>query len=131
VWIATVNPDGKKMKALESEGAVIIGVPEKNGRVDLKELMRELGKREIVSVLLEGGATLFTNALEEGLVDRIALFYAPIILGGAGRYSLVHGEGVKSIDRAIRIRDFSFTPMTDKPAKFFSENIFIEGYINK
>ncbi len=113
VWIATINPDGGKAKALENEGANIIGLPEKNGAVNLKELMKELGKREIVSALLEGGSTLFTSMLNDGLIDKVALFYAPIIVGGPSRYSLIQGEGVKSIDKAMRLEDFSVTIMAE------------------
>lgn len=131
VLIAACHDDARKRKALENEGATVIILPEKNKMVDLKELMKELGKRETVSALIEGGATIFTMALEEGLVDKVALFYAPIILGGSGRFSLAHGEGVKSIEKAIRLRDFSITPIDEKPVKLFAENVLIEGYVSK
>lgn len=69
---------------LESLGAEV--VPCGNGpRVDLHLALEELGKRQIASVLLEGGGTLNGAMLENGLVDKIVLFFAPKIIGGAER----------------------------------------------
>jgi diaminohydroxyphosphoribosylaminopyrimidine deaminase/5-amino-6-(5-phosphoribosylamino)uracil reductase len=52
--------------------------------VDLCETMRELGRREILNVLLEAGAELNGAALEAGIVDKMILFYAPRIMGTGG-----------------------------------------------
>ncbi|HBI26777.1 MAG TPA: riboflavin biosynthesis protein RibD, partial [Peptococcaceae bacterium] len=51
-------------------------------RVDLVTLMQKLGKREITSLLLEGGPTVNTSALEAGLIDKFVFFQAPLIIGG-------------------------------------------------
>jgi diaminohydroxyphosphoribosylaminopyrimidine deaminase / 5-amino-6-(5-phosphoribosylamino)uracil reductase len=50
----------------------------------LPDVVAQLGKLQLTSVLLEGGQRLFTSALEKGLVDRLVLFYAPRFLGEAG-----------------------------------------------
>jgi len=71
----------KRVAKLEQAGAEIIYVPEKEGRVDLSELMCQLGSRDIMSVLVEGGSRLVGGLLEEGLVDKLLFFYAPKILG--------------------------------------------------
>ena len=52
-----------------------------DGRPDLAEVMRRLGKHEITSVLIEGGATVNWTALSSGVVDKLFLYYAPKILG--------------------------------------------------
>ena len=52
--------------------------------MDLHTVVRELGKREILNVLLESGAELNGAALESGIVDKMILFYAPKIMGTGG-----------------------------------------------
>ncbi len=87
----------KRVAKLEQAGAEIIYVPEKEGRVDLSELMRQLGSRDIMSVLVEGGSRLVGGLLEEGLVDKILFFYAPKILGDDQALSAISGMKAESI----------------------------------
>ena len=79
------------------------------GKVNLGVLMKKLGERGIVSVLLEGGAQLNASALRERLVDRLLFFYAPKIAGGAKAPGVIGGEGVRRMRDAapvelVRIR---------------------------
>jgi diaminohydroxyphosphoribosylaminopyrimidine deaminase/5-amino-6-(5-phosphoribosylamino)uracil reductase len=60
---------------------VLIVPPDANGQVDLKQLLKALGEREITSVLVEGGAETITSFLRLGLADRIIAIIAPKILG--------------------------------------------------
>ena len=53
------------------------------GRPDLRAVLRELGQRDILSVLLEAGSTLNGAALAAGVVDKLVLFYAPKFAGRA------------------------------------------------
>ncbi len=131
VLIATASGDEKKARELENEGATIIYVREKNKKVDLAELMRELGKRDVVSVLLEGGAAIFADALKEGVVDKVALFYAPIILGGASRYSITGDGSGSSLAKAMMLESVSFTAVVQEGGKARSENFLVEGYIRR
>ena len=59
--------------------------------------LAELGRREITSMLLEGGPTLAGSFLDAGEVDELRLFIAPIVLGGAGARPLAGGEGAPLI----------------------------------
>ena len=76
--------DSPKARALRKAGVEIACVPAPRGRVDLKAVLRELGKREMLSLLLEAGADLNGAALEAGIVDKMILFYAPKIMGTGG-----------------------------------------------
>ncbi|GMT41768.1 MAG: riboflavin biosynthesis protein RibD [bacterium] len=118
---AGTDAPASRLKPLEQKGAEILRIGLKNDRVNLKELMKALAKMNVVSILLEGGGELFTSALASGIVDRVALFYAPIILGGSGRYSMVHGKGVKQISDAMKIHDVAVTQLDG--------NILVEGAI--
>jgi len=68
-------------ESLRAAGAEVLGLPEAGGQVDLRALMRELGNRDIMSVLCEGGPTLAGALIAEELVDEVVLFIAPKLLG--------------------------------------------------
>ncbi len=76
--------DSPKARALRRAGVEIVRLPARGGRVDLQAVLRELGKREMLSLLLEAGADLNGAALEAGIVDKMILFYAPKIMGTGG-----------------------------------------------
>jgi diaminohydroxyphosphoribosylaminopyrimidine deaminase/5-amino-6-(5-phosphoribosylamino)uracil reductase len=70
-----------KARKLQNAGVEIIHSKTRNGRIDLSAALTELGRREILSVLLEAGPTLNGAALAAGLVQKLFLFYAPKIAG--------------------------------------------------
>jgi diaminohydroxyphosphoribosylaminopyrimidine deaminase/5-amino-6-(5-phosphoribosylamino)uracil reductase len=70
-----------KARKLQDAGVEIQGLSQKRGRLDLKSVLGELGRREILNVLLEAGPQLNGSALGANLVDRLFLFYAPKIAG--------------------------------------------------
>ena len=72
-----------------------------NGGVPLAELWADLGKRDVQSVLLEGGPTIAWSAVRDGAVDRVVLFLAPKLLGGAGAPGILGGEGLAPLARAV------------------------------
>lgn len=85
----------ERLEALSRAGAEVWTLPlNVEGRVDLTALAKALGCSGIVSVLLEGGPGLLASALSVGLVDRLLVFYAPKVLGGADSRSMVAGSGV-------------------------------------
>lgn len=60
----------------------VIVVPKNNeGRIDLMSLMNELGKRQITSLLVEGGMTIHESFFAESLVNKVQVYVAPIIIG--------------------------------------------------
>ncbi len=89
---------------LESTSAEWFAAPGKDGRVDLGAALSELGRRQITSLLVEGGGTLLGSLFDEGLVDRVVGFVAPVIVGGADAPSPVSGLGVERIGDAIRLQ---------------------------
>ena len=71
----------RRARILMEEGVEIVYANSRNGRIDLESVLAELGRREILSVLLEAGPTLNGAALESGIVHKLILFYAPKIAG--------------------------------------------------
>jgi diaminohydroxyphosphoribosylaminopyrimidine deaminase/5-amino-6-(5-phosphoribosylamino)uracil reductase len=69
-----------------------------------------LGRRGVTSLLVEGGAELASGLLQAGLVDSLALFVAPVVLGGDGR-GLLGSLGVEQLADAPRLRDLRSRPV--------------------
>jgi diaminohydroxyphosphoribosylaminopyrimidine deaminase/5-amino-6-(5-phosphoribosylamino)uracil reductase len=67
---------------LADSGAELLVLPALDGRVDLWQLLLELGRREINEVQVEAGATFCGALLQQGLVDEVLIYQAPILLGG-------------------------------------------------
>lgn len=93
----------EKKRMLEETGAEVLAVPEKEGELDLRSLMRILGAQGIDSILLEGGGTLNEGALRAGIVQEVKAFIAPKIFGGSGVKTPVEGVGVSFPDEAVRL----------------------------
>ncbi|MGH8403339.1 MAG: bifunctional diaminohydroxyphosphoribosylaminopyrimidine deaminase/5-amino-6-(5-phosphoribosylamino)uracil reductase RibD, partial [Gammaproteobacteria bacterium] len=85
VYIATIETDPARHKALEDAGAIPIELPAFGGRVDLVALMRHLTKLECNEVLVEAGATLNGALLQAGLLDEFVVYMAPCVLGDTAR----------------------------------------------
>jgi diaminohydroxyphosphoribosylaminopyrimidine deaminase/5-amino-6-(5-phosphoribosylamino)uracil reductase len=67
-------------------------------------VLRDLARAGIKSVLIEGGGRVAASALRERLVDRIALFVAPKLLGGDGR-PMIARLGLETMKQALAVRD--------------------------
>lgn len=74
--------------ALKETGVEVLNLPGERGRVDLKGMLRILGDRGVVSLLLEGGATLAGAFAAGGLIDRYVFYLAPKLLGASGAGAL-------------------------------------------
>jgi diaminohydroxyphosphoribosylaminopyrimidine deaminase/5-amino-6-(5-phosphoribosylamino)uracil reductase len=101
----------------------ILHMPGGTGGVDMHALMRELGRREITSVLLEGGGTTHASAFEAGIVDKVWFFIAPKIIGGREAVTPVEGEGPAHMADIVELERMKATPVGD--------DILIEAYVKK
>ena len=79
-----------------------------------------LGRKGLASLLVEGGGQVAGSLFDEGLVDKIAAFIAPVIVGGEGAPGPVAGEGVAEIGDALRLRDVTWERC--------GEDILVIGY---
>jgi len=121
--IFTTSQAGKeKIKFLREKGVRVKIVKDKEGKIDLKEVLKELGKRGIASVLVEGGGEIIGSFVQEGLVDKILLFLSPRLIGGRKAPTWVEGEGFGSLSETPRI-NISRLRKVEK-------DILLEGYPN-
>ena len=111
--IGTCQTDKDKHKAYIDKGCEIIVVPEKEGHVDVKAFLKELGKRKIDSILLEGGGTLNWTFVREGLINRIVTYISPKILGGADAKSPVEGLGFQNPQKSLKLEIVNISHMGD------------------
>ena len=102
--VAVANAPRDRREALARAGAEVLSFPGEDGAVDLSALLRHLGEREVVSLLVEGGGTLLASLFSEGLADKVLAFIAPRILGGSTAPTPVAGQGVASLERAVRFK---------------------------
>jgi diaminohydroxyphosphoribosylaminopyrimidine deaminase/5-amino-6-(5-phosphoribosylamino)uracil reductase len=102
-WIAcTEAAHPEKIRALEAAGAEVLVLPAAAGRVSLRPLLEELGRRRVQHLLVEGGAAVLGACFDEGLVNRFYFFYAPKFLGGREALGVIGGQGVARLAEAHR-----------------------------
>ena len=124
ILIAAAQPlEQGKGEAFTQINAEILEMPSKKGQVELRELLGKLGERGVCSLLVEGGGTLLGSLFEQGLVDKVLAFIAPLIIGGKGAKTPVEGEGVSRIVEAIKLSRIE--------VKRFGDDVLISGYVEK
>ncbi len=96
----TARATQKKILALQAQGVEVWVLPQKSGKVSLKAVLNRLGKKRIASVLLEGGSTLNATALQEGVVNAVRCYIAPLLLGGQDAKGLIGGASPSQLKAA-------------------------------
>ena len=88
--------------------------------IDIAELLRILGQRQITTVMVEGGSNLLGHIFDKHLVDKVLAFIAPIIIGGEEEKTAVGGSGVAKVSDALQLKDVRI--------ERFEDEILISGY---
>jgi diaminohydroxyphosphoribosylaminopyrimidine deaminase / 5-amino-6-(5-phosphoribosylamino)uracil reductase len=89
-------------------GAEVVTLEAEGGLVPVDALVRHLGKRDVQSVLLEGGPTLAWSAVEDGHVDKVVVYLAPKLIGGDEAPTVLGGRGFAPIANALGLSIRSF-----------------------
>lgn len=116
-WVAV--PNGRSFDGADE----VISVPDGPGGIDLNALMRELAKRDVMSVLIEGGGTTHASAFAAGIVDKVMFFIAPKIIGGRDAITAVEGEGAEKMADVVQLERMT--------ARNVGEDILIEAYVKQ
>ncbi len=110
----------RKAEALVRRGAEVVFLDDLRKSSGLSSVLAELGRREIASLLVEGGGRTLTRFLEERLADKLFLTISPKLIGGSEAPGFFGGAGAGRIADALRLRrSRSFS---------LGEDILIEGY---
>ena len=116
-WV--VRPTDRDIEGADE----VIVVHESDNGIDMLALMRLLGKREITSVLIEGGGTTHASAFESDIVDKCLFFVAPKIIGGKEAVSAVEGHGATRMADVVQLERMHATPV--------GEDLLIEAYVKR
>lgn len=106
------NASPARVTALAAAGASVVPVVAADGHVDLRAALAWLAEREVRAVLIEGGGEVHGAFLDAGLVDRVAIFVAPRLLGGRGATSVIEGAG-HPLKSAPHLTAFEVTTLGD------------------
>ena len=107
--------------ALKKAGAHLVLCRENSGRVDLADLMHQLGTHGLDSILLEGGAELAFAALEAGIVHKVQAYIAPKLIGGATAKTPLGGTGFVKMADALPVKNMTIMPL--------GEDFLLEGVL--
>jgi len=123
--IATTGASSvKRREGWRAAGADVLVCEEtEDGGVSLTSLMEALGKRDVQSVLIEGGARLAGSAVREGILDKVVVFLAPKLLGGGSAPGLLGDTGIESLADALQLE---FTSVTE-----IGEDVRLEAYVHR
>jgi diaminohydroxyphosphoribosylaminopyrimidine deaminase/5-amino-6-(5-phosphoribosylamino)uracil reductase len=102
-FLVRTGADQARRTAFANLGATLIDVPGAPMGVDLTAALQALGAAGLTRVLVEGGGQLAAALLRADVVDRIAWFHAPAIMGGDG-WPAVQAFGIDTLDRMPRFR---------------------------
>jgi len=113
----------KRKAELETRGIHVcqVAMAKQAGHPDLSHVLRWLGEMNIQSLLIEGGANVNWVALENRLVDKVFLYYAPKILGGSHAVPMAGGRGFRDMTDAALV--------TNIRLHRFGEDFAAEGYL--
>ena len=105
---------------IEAAGAEVVPFSRHGDHVDLLALLKELARRDILSLLVEGGSVILGSFFDRALVDKVHALIAPIIVGAADAPAAVAGRGAYRIADALRLRDITVDRL--------GEDILVTGY---
>lgn len=119
--VATTNDATPTWRSvIEAQGAEVVSFPSRDGHVDLRALLEELGRRDLLTLVVEGGGVIHGGFFDAGLVDKVHAVLAPIIVGAAEAPSAVVGKGAYRMAEALRLSEVTVERLGD--------DILVTGY---
>jgi diaminohydroxyphosphoribosylaminopyrimidine deaminase / 5-amino-6-(5-phosphoribosylamino)uracil reductase len=102
--VVSEDAPAKKLAALERK-VQVWRAPQRNGGIDLRWLLEKLGAENVTSLLVEGGGEANASFLLGGFAQRVAFFYAPILIGGADAVKTVAGDGIMDAAKGLKLSE--------------------------
>ena len=101
----------RKVEQLRKRGVEVLVLPQKEHRVSIPRCLQALGNMGVTSMLVEGGSELNAGFLREGLVNRVYLYVAPVLLGGHNATGLIGGLSPKRLAEKVRVSNLHVRPL--------------------
>ena len=111
-----------RAKKLAACGVQVFHIRARRGRPDLGAVLDELGRRDILSVMLEAGPLLNQAALEADLVEKVRLFYAPTLVG--------LGNSLPGLPSRKRVSAMRVRELSNIRTENFGPDFAVEGYLH-
>lgn len=118
--IASASSPREKREDLQRRGVEVWCTEEESGMIPLRPVLKKLAELKIMSLMIEGGSELNASALQEEIVDKVVLFLAPRLIGGARAPSWIGGAGVRELKGSYSLKKVSLERIGD--------DIMISGY---
>ncbi len=101
----TATAPNENVERLQAAGVDVLSVPSsKDGRIDLDALLCELGNREMMNILIEGGGELAGALFDADAVDELHVFIATKLVGGRDAVSPLGGVGLETIPELAQLQ---------------------------
>ncbi|MBO55696.1 MAG: riboflavin biosynthesis protein RibD [Dehalococcoidia bacterium] len=106
------NVSSERVSEIKQSGANVIPTKQsQEGLIHLPSVMEHLGRIGVVKVIIEGGGTILGSFFDNGLIDKVYAFSAPIIIGGMNAPSPVEGIGVQRMNEVYELRNIKYSQM--------------------
>ncbi|MBN2058132.1 MAG: bifunctional diaminohydroxyphosphoribosylaminopyrimidine deaminase/5-amino-6-(5-phosphoribosylamino)uracil reductase RibD [Candidatus Saganbacteria bacterium] len=121
IIVVSQRAPANRVALLAAKGAEILTLPAPRGMIDIRSLLKELSKRRMTSLLVEGGGEVNASFLEGKLVDKAAFIIAPKFFGGREAKTAVEGKGVAKPAQAVWLKSVHLERL--------GEDILVTGYL--
>ncbi len=119
IIFTTTNASQKKIKQLIEKEITVISIDK---TITIPAVLEELKKREIISVLVEGGGEVLGSFVDARSIDKVYACHSPIIIGGENAIS-ISGHGVEKVSEALRLENIFY--------KHFGDNLLTIGSVKQ
>jgi diaminohydroxyphosphoribosylaminopyrimidine deaminase/5-amino-6-(5-phosphoribosylamino)uracil reductase len=94
-------------------GVQLLPIPgaDPSGRLDVRMLLQELGRRRMTNILVEGGSEVFGSFRDADAIDEVHVFVAPMLAGNSAAKGPIAGTGIEKIADALRLEEWKIEPI--------------------
>ena len=121
IFFTTPFAKPEMLKYFENEGCRVVVIPSRRRLIDMKQLMEELARLGVMSILIEGGRQIHTSLLAMGLVDKVVAFVSPKIIGGSQLRAPVENLGLPDMESVLQLKNIKW--------QNFGDDLCMEGYL--
>lgn len=119
ILATTKKAPAEKIRFFKNRGHDVVICPAEKGKIRVSWLLKDLAKREITSILVEGGAATIGSMFKARLVDRMHIFMAPKILGDQRALGSIVGLDIKNLNKAVSLENLK--------VKVLKQDLFVQG----
>ncbi|MCA9042972.1 MAG: bifunctional diaminohydroxyphosphoribosylaminopyrimidine deaminase/5-amino-6-(5-phosphoribosylamino)uracil reductase RibD [Planctomycetaceae bacterium] len=114
----------QRVQQLEDAGVAVVRVSNNaHGHVDIEQVLRELGTRQMTNVLVEGGGSVLGSLWDRDLIDEVHVFVAPKIIGGSEALGPVGGVGRDKVPDITSLRGMNM--------QLVGEDVYLHGRVGR